>query len=83
MPSQVPPQAEPSEVQAVRVPCGAPEVTVVQVPALPATSHAWHWPEQAALQQTPSVQMPLTHSLPAPHPVASTFFATHWCDALQ
>jgi hypothetical protein len=63
-PSQLPPQAEPSLAQVVRAPCGAP-FTAVQVPTLPRTSHAWHWPLQAALQQTPSTQMPPAHS-PAP-----------------
>jgi len=47
------------------------------VPTLPATSHAWHWPAQAALQQTPSVQKPLAHWLAAPHASPGIFFATH------
>jgi hypothetical protein len=42
VPLQVPPHTEPSDVQAGRAPCGGPEVTVVQVPALPETSQAWH-----------------------------------------
>jgi hypothetical protein len=70
-------------VHAERVPCGAPEARVVHVPMLPETSHAWHWPPQALLQQTPSVQTPLVHSFAAPHPAASAFFATQWCEALQ
>ena len=45
-PSQLPPQAPPhtlpSLVHFVRLPCGAPEVSVVQVPGFGATSHAWH-----------------------------------------
>jgi hypothetical protein len=61
-PSQVPPQAEPSEVQAARVPCGAPE-TVEQMPSPPDTSHAWHCPVQALPQQYPSTQKPVAHSL--------------------
>jgi hypothetical protein len=64
-PSQTPLQAELSPTQAVRVPCGAPAVTVVQVPSVPATSHAWHWPPQALLQQRPSTQKPLPQSLAA------------------
>jgi hypothetical protein len=32
-----------------------------QVPSLPATSHAWHWPLHALSQQKPSVQWPLKH----------------------
>ena len=65
VPSQEPPQTDPSEVHAARDPCGAPLVTVVHVPELPGMSQAWHWPPQAALQQTPSTQIPLAHS-PAP-----------------
>ena len=67
-PSQAPPQALPSEVQAVREPCGAP-VTAVHVPWLPTTSQAWHWPEQALLQQTPSAQIALMHSVLPPQMV--------------
>jgi len=68
VPSQDPPQALPSVVQAVRLPCGAP-VALVQVPTLPATSQAWHCPPQALLQQTPSTQFAAAHSLPAPQAV--------------
>ena len=71
-PSQAPPHADPSDAQAARPPSGAP-VTGEQVPTLPGTVQAWHWPPQAASQQTPSVQMPLAHSVPAPHPVAFDF----------
>ena len=77
VPLQEPPQAEPSEVQAARVPCGAPLVTVVHVPELPGMSQAWHWPPQAWLQQTPSAQLPLTHWLEAPQARPSAFFDTH------
>jgi hypothetical protein len=72
VPSQLPPQAEPSVVQAVRAPCGAP-ATGVQVPLLPATSQAWHWPLQAVSQQTPSTQLPLAQwpGAPQPAPFAS------------
>jgi hypothetical protein len=66
---QEPAQADPSEVHAARVPCGAPEITVVQVPTLPGTSQAWHWPAQACVQQTPSTQMPPAHSPAAPQTV--------------
>ena len=45
-----------------------------QVPALPGRSHAWHWPSQATLQQTPSTQVPEEHWLAPPQlaPRAST-----------
>ncbi len=50
-PLQVPPQVVPTPAHAVRVPCGCPELTVVQLPSAPGTSHAWHCPPQAPLQQ--------------------------------
>src|SRR5580704_10754822 len=46
-------------------PCG----TVVQVPTWPATSQLWQVVVQALLQQTPSTQKVLTHSLPTAHAV--------------
>jgi hypothetical protein len=76
VPSQLPPHDEPSVVHAVRPPCGAP-ATATQVPTLPETSQAWHWPPQALLQQTPSTQFPLPHWLAALHTVPFDFFATH------
>jgi hypothetical protein len=60
VPSHDPPQALPSDVHEVREPCGAP-LTATQVPTLPDTSQAWHWPPQLVLQQTPSTQFPLPH----------------------
>jgi hypothetical protein len=33
----------------------------VHVPIAPAASQAWHWPPQAASQQTPSTQKPVWH----------------------
>jgi hypothetical protein len=60
-PLQVPPQADPVPVHAVRPPCGAPLGTVVQVPGLLTTSHAWHCPVHAESQQRPSTQKPLVH----------------------
>ena len=50
--------------------CGWPLAgTGLQVPALPVTSHAWHWPPQAVSQQTPSMQFQVTHSAPEEHAV--------------
>jgi hypothetical protein len=80
-PSQLPPHEVPSVAQACRVPCGAP-LTVVQTPTEPGTSHAWHWPPQALLQQTPSTQLPLTHEFDAVHAPPSAIFGTH-APALQ
>jgi hypothetical protein len=53
-PSHVPAQAVPSLAQAWRAPWGVP-TTSVQTPKEPGTSHAWHWPPQALVQQTPSM----------------------------
>jgi hypothetical protein len=47
------------------------------VPALPERLQASHAPEQAALQQTPSTQIPLVHSLAAPQAAPFAFFAVH------
>jgi hypothetical protein len=44
-----------------------PAVTEVQVPRLPTTAHDMQVPVQADVQQTPSVQIPLTHSSLPPH----------------
>ena len=36
-------------------------MTVAQVPTLPGTSHASHWPPHARSQQKPSTQLPEAH----------------------
>ncbi len=71
-PSQAPPQALPSVVQAARAPCGAP-TTSVHVPTEPSASQAWHCPPHAALQQTPSAQTPEWHSEAPPQAVPRSF----------
>ena len=71
VPSQLPPHTEPSDVQTGREPCGAPEVSVEQVPSLPTTSHASHWPVQAVSQQRPSTQELDAQSPLARHAVPS------------
>ena len=43
------------------------------MPALPATSHAWHWPPHALLQQTPSTQLFEAHSPAAAHATPLAF----------
>jgi hypothetical protein len=86
VPSQEPPQLEPSLAQATRLPCGAsPAVSAVQVPWLPGTSHAWHWPLQAVSQQKPSVQWPLPHwsSLVQTAVGPGSFFGRQRCRSLQ
>ena len=81
VPSHDPPQDDPSLAQAARAPWGVP-ATAVQVPTLPDTSQAWHWPLQAWLQQTPSAQLPLPHWLAAVQAWPSAFFGTQ-APALQ
>jgi hypothetical protein len=49
-----------------------PHVPSAPAPFLPA-EHAWHKPVQALLQQTPSTQLPLTHSLLPKHEAPSPF----------
>ncbi len=71
---QLPPQVVPPFTQPGRAPCGCP-LTAVHVPAEPATSQAWHWPEQLALQHTPSTQMPELHWFAALQPPPSAFLA--------
>jgi hypothetical protein len=46
---------EPSDAQGVRAARGAP-ATGVQVPTLPGSAQASHWPLHAVSQQTPSTQ---------------------------
>jgi hypothetical protein len=87
VPSQVPPQAEPSLAQAARPFAGAP-VTGEHVPAFPGRLHASHWPPQAVSQQTPSAQLPLTHCPAAPQAWPADFFgsqtpALHQSPAMQ
>jgi hypothetical protein len=60
VPSQAPPQTEPSDTQGARPVRGTP-ATAVQVPTLPDSPHASHWPLQALSQQTPSTQCPDAH----------------------
>src|SRR5438445_163671 len=55
VPVQAPAHTEPSEAHAVRALRGAP-ATAVQVPTLPDSAHAWHWPVHAVSQQTASTQ---------------------------
>ena len=81
VPSQEPPQALPSLLQAVRGPCGAP-LTATQVPTEPETSQAWHCPPQLVLQHTPSMQLPLPHWLAAVQAPPFDSFGTH-APALQ
>ncbi len=45
----------------------------VHVPALPVTLHEAHAPQEGLPQQTPSVHMPLRHSVPSAQVVPSGF----------
>jgi hypothetical protein len=47
------------------------------VPTLPAMLQAWQVPAHALLQHTPSTQLPLAHSFPAPQVTLLVFLAAH------
>ena len=59
----------------VHPPCGSPAFgsTLVHWPALPITLQAMHRPQLMEKQQTPSMQLPLSHSVPPPHSWPSRF----------
>jgi hypothetical protein len=76
VPSQTPPQALPSEVQACRAPCGAP-TTLVHCPSEPGTSHASHCPLHALVQHTPSTHGPEAHWFDPLHATPGPAFAVH------
>jgi hypothetical protein len=69
VPSQVPAHT-PNPAQGARPPWGEPLATIVHAPTLPSTSQAWHWPEHAWSQQTPSTHAPLAHCVGAVQAVA-------------
>jgi hypothetical protein len=50
-----------------QVSSACPKATLVQVPTLPVTLHAWQLPLHAVLQHTPSTQLPLRQSPFAAH----------------
>jgi hypothetical protein len=60
------PQVVLAPEHAARWPCGAP-FTCEHRPCAAATSHAWHWPAHAVLQQKPSTQKPVAHWSAAVH----------------
>jgi hypothetical protein len=68
-PSQVPLGPQGRLGLAAQPPCGsaAPAVTGWQDPAWPETLQALQVPQLGEEQQTPSTQLPLPHSVPAPH----------------
>jgi hypothetical protein len=73
-PSQVP--LNPQGGAAAHPPCGsiAPAGTGLQVPAFPTTLQAAHVPQDGDPQQTPSTQLPLSHSAPAAQICPSRLF---------
>jgi hypothetical protein len=75
-PSQLPAHVVPAPPHAGRAPFGAP-VTGAQVPTDPVTSHASHCPVHGTLQQTPSAQKPLSHTLASVHAAPAAIFGTH------
>ena len=54
-----------------------PDPILLQVPTLPVSLQLWHPLLQAELQQTPSTQLPLTQSVPAPHCCPLATFVPH------
>ena len=54
---------------------GVPLGTLAQVPA-PLTLHDWHAAQLPVVQQTPSTQLPVPHSLLALHAAPGTFLGT-------
>jgi hypothetical protein len=67
LPSHVP--VNPQGGVAVQPPCGSmsPAGTGWHMPATPATLHDWQLPQLFDEQQTPSTQLPLSHSAPVAH----------------
>ena len=53
-----------------------PAGVLAQAPTLPPRLQAWQVPLQALLQQTPSTQLPLWHSLAAPQEAPADFLDT-------
>src|SRR5262249_49930690 len=81
-PSQVPSRPQVLTAAAVHSLSGsAPATMKPQVPSAPApffaAEHAWQNPVHVVLQQTPSAQTPLVHSLAAAHARPVAFFAAH------
>jgi hypothetical protein len=73
VPSQDPPHAVLSEPHTWRAPTGAP-FTGEQIPILPATLHASHWPLHAPSQHTLSTQNPLVHMFAEEQPALGPSF---------
>ena len=69
LPSQVPLLPQGWLALDPQPPCGSmlPAETGEQVPALPDELQTWQLPQGPVMQQTPSTQLPLSHSVPAAH----------------
>ena len=89
----VAPHVVPAPAHAARGPCGSP-FTCEHRPRVAATSHAWHCLVQAALQQKPSTQKPVSHWSPAAHaaplaklpeqiPAKEQLLLAHWRSSVQ
>ena len=83
----VPPHVVPLPAQSPRMPCGCPLVTCEHTPSDVGKSHAWHLPLQSLLQQVPSTQWSLVHSLDdeqlAPSGLVPQLIETQVAGALQ
>ena len=73
-PSHTPSSLQVPGAVAVQRPRGSeiPAATKLHTPADPGRLQAWQVPQLADSQQTPSVQKPLAHSLPAPQATPPT-----------
>jgi hypothetical protein len=56
---------------------------LAQVPTLPSRLQAWQVPQLPLLQQTPSTQAPVPHSLPTEQAAPTFFFGTQAPPTLQ
>jgi hypothetical protein len=74
-PSQAPSVPQLAAGVALQRPWGSepPAATLAQAPTKPGTLQAWQTPQDADPQQTPSVQLPLSQSVPAAHSAPSGF----------
>jgi hypothetical protein len=74
-PSQAPSVPQVAAGVALQRPWGSapPAATLVHAPTKPGTLQAWQLPQADDPQQTPSVQLPLLHSVPATHSAPSGF----------
>jgi hypothetical protein len=84
-PSHVPSVPQVEAAVTAHTPLGStvPLATGAQVPRLPVRLHARQDVQDAVPQHTPSTQLPLTHSGPAPQEAPRGFRVPHWPEAVS